>query len=52
MVDSNDKERAMEARDELFRVITDDDMMPRVPVVVVANKQDQPGMYMHIISPY
>ena len=43
MVDSNDRERAMEARDELYRVISDDAMTPRVPVVVVANKQDQPG---------
>lgn len=43
MVDSNDRERAMEARDELYRVISDDAMPPRVPVVVVANKQDQPG---------
>ncbi|XP_072030634.1 uncharacterized protein [Amphiura filiformis] len=43
VVDSNDRERAMEAREELFRVITDDEMMPRVPVVVVANKQDQPA---------
>ena len=43
VVDSNDQERAIEARDELFRVITDEDMTRRVPVVVIANKQDQPG---------
>ncbi|KAL3873473.1 hypothetical protein ACJMK2_036586 [Sinanodonta woodiana] len=42
VVDSNDKERITESRNELFG-ICDTDEMRGVPVVVLANKQDLPG---------
>ncbi|OWF52170.1 ADP-ribosylation factor-like [Mizuhopecten yessoensis] len=41
VVDSNDRERINEARDELSNIL-DDDEMRGVPVVVLANKQDLP----------
>lgn len=41
-VDSADSERLNEASDELFGIIKSPEMQ-RVPVVVVANKQDLPG---------
>lgn len=40
-MDSNDKERLQEARDELHGIL-DSDEMRGVPVVVIANKQDLP----------
>ncbi|XP_071164209.1 uncharacterized protein [Mytilus edulis] len=41
IVDSNDKERLSEAKDELDGILNSDEMRG-VPVVVVANKQDLP----------
>ncbi|OWF52172.1 ADP-ribosylation factor-like [Mizuhopecten yessoensis] len=41
VVDSNDRERINEAREELFGIL-DNDEMRGVPVVVLANKQDLP----------
>ncbi|XP_060067569.1 uncharacterized protein LOC132547784 [Ylistrum balloti] len=41
VVDSNDRERIDEAREELFSILNDDEMRG-VPVVVLANKQDLP----------
>ncbi|XP_033734421.1 ADP-ribosylation factor 3-like [Pecten maximus] len=41
VVDSNDRERIDEAREELFGIL-DNDEMRGVPVVVFANKQDLP----------
>ncbi|XP_046584613.1 tripartite motif containing 13-like, partial [Haliotis rubra] len=42
VVDTNDRERFVESREELKNVI-DSDEMRSVPVVVLANKQDLPG---------
>ena len=42
VVDSTDRERFSESRDELQRMLKDDEMRG-VPVVVLANKQDLPG---------
>ncbi len=41
MVDSNDRDRIDEAREELFGLLTDD-ALHGVPVLVFANKQDLP----------
>nr|XP_022315502.1 ADP-ribosylation factor 3-like isoform X2 [Crassostrea virginica] len=41
VVDSSDRERIAESREELFGILQSDEMA-RVPVVVVANKQDLP----------
>ena len=41
IVDSNDKERLSEAKDELDGILNSDEMRG-VPVVVLANKQDLP----------
>ncbi|XP_060067568.1 ADP-ribosylation factor-like [Ylistrum balloti] len=41
VVDSNDRERINEAREELFGILNNDEMRG-VPVVVLANKQDLP----------
>ena len=40
-MDSSDRERIDESKDELFDVLNDDEMR-NVPVVVIANKQDMP----------
>ena len=42
VVDSSDRERMIEAREELFGILESDEMRG-VPVVVIANKQDLPG---------
>ena len=42
VVDSSDRERIDESREELFAVL-EDDGMKEVPVVVIANKQDLPN---------
>lgn len=42
MVDSNDRERIHEARDELARM-TNEDELRGVPVLIFANKQDLPN---------
>ena len=42
VVDSADRERMIEAREELFGIM-DSDEMRGVPVVIIANKQDLPG---------
>ena len=44
VVDSSDRERMYEAREELFGIL-DSDAMRGVPVVVLANKQDLPGEF-------
>ena len=41
MVDSVDRERLGEAKDELFGVL-ESDQMRNVPFIVLANKQDMP----------
>ena len=42
-MDSSDRHRLDEAREELFGIITDEGMPKGVPVVVIANKQDLPS---------
>ncbi|XP_062587609.1 uncharacterized protein LOC134249255 [Saccostrea cucullata] len=42
VVDSNDRERVIESREELFRILQTDEMRG-VPVMVIANKQDLPN---------
>jgi len=42
VVDSNDRERVEEAKEELFGILNSDEMRG-VPVAVVANKQDLPN---------
>ena len=49
MVDSADRERMFEAREELFGILESDEMRG-VPVVVVANKQDLPGKFILFLS--
>ena len=44
VVDSADRERMVEAREELFGILESDEMRG-VPVVVIANKQDLPGKH-------
>jgi signal recognition particle receptor subunit beta len=44
VVDSGDRERLGEAREELFGILDSIDMQG-VPVLVLANKQDLPGWY-------
>lgn len=41
-MDSNDRERILESREELFGILNSDEMRG-VPVVVIANKQDLPS---------
>jgi len=43
VVDSSDRARMEEAREELFGILESDEMRG-VPVVVLANKQDMPSM--------
>ena len=47
VVDSSDRARMEEAKQELFGIVKSDQMRG-VPVVVIANKQDMPGY--HTIS--
>ena len=42
VVDSADRSRLDEAREELFGIVESDEMRG-VPVVIIANKQDMPG---------
>merc|ERR1711995_76193 len=42
VVDSNDRDRVGEARDELHRMLNEDELT-RAPVLVLANKQDMPN---------
>ena len=42
VVDSNDKDRMTEGKEELHRMISEDELKG-VPVLVLANKQDIPG---------
>lgn len=44
IIDSNDRERMVEAREELAGILQNDEMR-NVPIVVVANKQDLPSKY-------
>ena len=48
VVDSSDRTRLEESRDELWAIM-DDDAMRDVPVVIMANKQDMPGMLILIL---
>ena len=50
IVDSNDRERLQEARDELHGIL-DSDEMRGVPVVVIANKQDLPSKFLIMLHP-
>jgi GTPase SAR1 family protein len=50
IVDSNDRERLKEARDELHGIL-DSDEMRGVPVVVIANKQDLPSKCLIMLHP-
>ena len=43
VVDSTDRERLEEAKCELYNIIKSNEMLPRVPILVFANKQDLPG---------
>ena len=47
-MDSADRERLQESRDELLNVLNADEMRG-VPVVVLANKQDLPGELFQIL---
>lgn len=47
VVDSSDRERIAESREELFGIL-DSDEMREVPVVVIANKQDLPSKYISL----
>ena len=47
-MDSSDRERIAESREELFGILQSDEMA-RVPVVVVANKQDLPSEYKYLL---
>jgi signal recognition particle receptor subunit beta len=42
VVDSSDKERMNDAKDELYRIL-DESEMRNVPVIIIANKQDLPS---------
>ena len=42
IIDSNDRERMAEAREELCGILENDEMR-NVPLIVVANKQDLPS---------
>jgi signal recognition particle receptor subunit beta len=44
VVDCSDRERLGEARNELFRLLLDEEMMGK-PVVIMANKSDVPGQF-------
>lgn len=48
VVDSNDRERILESREELFAILENNEMRG-VPVVIIANKQDQPSEYYRVI---
>ena len=48
VVDSSDRERIAESREELFGILQSDEMV-RVPVVIVANKQDLPSKYNYLL---
>ena len=48
MVDSSDRERIAESREELFGILQSEEMA-RVPVVIVANKQDLPSKYKYLL---
>jgi signal recognition particle receptor subunit beta len=41
VIDSSDRDRLKEARDELFGIITNESMSS-VPIVIIANKSDLP----------
>ncbi|XP_070566757.1 ADP-ribosylation factor 3-like [Ptychodera flava] len=43
VVDSSDKLRLCEAKEELFAILESDEMTEGVPVLILANKQDLPG---------
>lgn len=51
VVDSNDRERIGEARDELFRMLNEDELRDAA-LLVFANKQvDEPSLSMSIVCP-
>ena len=47
-MDSSDRERIAESREELFGILQSDEMA-RDPVVIVANKQDLPSKYKYLL---
>ena len=49
-MDSADKERLHEAKEELYNIIKSHEISPNVPVLVFANKQDLPGKHVHKTS--
>ncbi|KAJ8308023.1 hypothetical protein KUTeg_012897 [Tegillarca granosa] len=42
VVDSSDRERMVEAQEELYGILKSDELPREIPVVVIANKQDLP----------
>ncbi len=48
VVDSSDKGRLYESRDELFGILKHPEITSTVPVVILANKQDLPGNCTHL----
>ena len=42
VVDSSDKDRIWEARQELYHML-EEEIQGRIPCIVLANKQDMPG---------
>lgn len=44
VVDSTDRERMSQAREELFHILESDEMK-HVPLVIIANKQDLSSEY-------
>jgi signal recognition particle receptor subunit beta len=42
VVDSSDRERMNDAKDELYKIL-DESEMRNVPVIIIANKQDVPS---------
>ena len=49
VVDSADRARLEEAREELFGIMNDDQMRG-VPAVIIANKQDMPGQWHDLLQ--
>ena len=45
MVDSADRSRFDESREELFNILNSDEIPRGIPFVIIANKQDLPSEY-------
>lgn len=48
VVDSADRDRISESREELFGILENDEMRG-VPVVIIANQQDRPSEYYRVM---